>query len=992
MEKQLGFIRHFFVIAILLLVHPGFLKAASWSPIIPLNVTSAIPLAPESLRDPEIARQALTDDLYAQRAIEEKTAMESELATAKAQRRIELLGDLYRHHAILVAFYEDLMSGRLQVQGNYGQVEGELQKTRHSLQNYAIEFARTTGDKKAQAHAFYHAAVAQYLSGNSVSIALLTRAQAKMSRPLQARMSYLIALSQGQRIDRKQLAQLQASLRSLSPAGRISAQLFIARLEAARNQASYKNRLAQAVRESRTFSGSDRERIAGYALGVWIGKERSRAQWAQAPISFKQNSDLEISKAVAERSVLQSTTKAQYAPAIRFYQAMIDQSRGTTRLVPLVDRMLDLEAAQYASQRSPAAYEKALVKSQQMLSREGILGAGHDDEAKSALGRVRQRHRTLVAQLIQTSKQPSASPTSRLASIRVAQNYLNGFASEDDKIPLRTNIAQLYVLNKQHAQAVEIYLALKADSQGADAQKFLLLAMRSQRVLAQWPDAAPWQGVPRGQADARTQLASMYEERLAASQNWDDRAHLGLLYLNLGNGEKSFKMWTDGLQKDPQHPQAQYASGMMLATYKQARQWQNLEDLSRIAIKLRLVPRFRNEALNPVVLLADALFEGGKEHFANSRFAESSKKLAEFTRLYKADPRRPEGLFVLGKSYHMDRKHPLSVETMYALVNEYPKSAFDHDALLLGGSWSKPMAWEDQTIFFYQRFADRYDRDPKAPGVRMTLVDLYMGRELYGNAVRAHSAQANDPQVAREDQIKSALAVMHIEERYGEAKQALIGANKAKELSGNNPLVVAEVLAFDARQAAAANDLNKIKAIEAQLASIGLNDRSVIEALALTRYILAEKLGELNKQEIFNLEQTDPYLTLNTQYAIFLKTKEAYEKVCAPGPSSYCGLGMMRLSETTRDSLKSIENLTIAQTLDAASVRKFERQKLAIIATISQTSARADSVALGISESGETLPEWSQEIVVNSSEGSLTRSHGAIGNGYVQWLPVKAAP
>jgi hypothetical protein len=46
-------------------------------------------------------------------------------------------------------------------------------------------------------------------------------------------------------------------------------------------------------------------------------------------------------------------------------------------------------------------------------------------------------------------------------------------------------------------------------------------------------------------------------------------------------------------------------------------------------------------------------------------------------------------------------------------------------------------------------------------------------------------------------------------------------------------------------------------------------------------------------------------------------------------------------------------------------------------------------VALGISEKGDTLPVWSQEIVVNSSEGNLDRSHGAIGNGYVQWMPVK---
>jgi hypothetical protein len=99
---------------------------------------------------------------------------------------------------------------------------------------------------------------------------------------------------------------------------------------------------------------------------------------------------------------------------------------------------------------------------------------------------------------------------------------------------------------------------------------------------------------------------------------------------------------------------------------------------------------------------------------------------------------------------------------------------------------------------------------------------------------------------------------------------------------------------------------------------------------------------------------------------------------------------MLRLSEVTRNSLSAIEPLTIPQTLEEAQVRRFDQQKLAIIGTISQVASRADAVALGVSEKGETLPEWSQEIVVNNSEASFDRSHGAIGNGYVQWLPVKA--
>ncbi|MDQ3231128.1 MAG: hypothetical protein M3Q07_04845, partial [Pseudobdellovibrionaceae bacterium] len=252
-----------------------------------------------------------------------------------------------------------------------------------------------------------------------------------------------------------------------------------------------------------------------------------------------------------------------------------------------------------------------------------------------------------------------------------------------------------------------------------------------------------------------------------------------------------------------------------------------------------------------------------------------------------------------------------------------------------------------------------------------------------------HQAHVADAQVSRQDQIKSALAVMFIEERYGEARHAYWGVTKARELSGNNPAVLADVLAFEARQAASKNEYPKLRQLEAQLSGLGLENRNAAEGLALTRFVLADKEAEETKQQIFNLEQTDPYKTLQTQYAVFLKTKAGYEKVCAAGTSSYCGLAMLRLSETTRHSLSAIEDLSIPQTLDEGIVQKFEQQKLSIINVISQTASQADIIALGVSEKGDTLPVWSQEIVVNSSEGNLDRGHGAIGNGYVQWMPVK---
>jgi hypothetical protein len=986
-EKLIGTLTRL-ILWLNLILPASIAMAAPFNPLIPLPSSgSDLPALDLTLRDPELASRRLTDDIYVQRAIEEVDAQTRELALAKGNRRLELLSDLYKNQALLSYFFEDMKAGRLTaVQGNYGAPDQKLREARAALIRYATDFARES--KTRRAHAVYHAMVAKYLNGDTRKPDALLKISNQLSKGLQARVEFMVAAARAQRNDAKAKQDIARLTNRLGAAGVVSGNLLLARAEAARNNSAYRAHLNRATAATKSLSRRDRETVLAYAAQIWSRKEGSRADWNQAPLNLKINRDTEVAKAVAERQALQASTKGNLKPALRYYQGLMEVSKGQARLVQVTDRILDLEAAQYRSTKNARSYQKTLISFQQLYETDGVLGQ-NQEAAKAAAENVRLRHRNLVVQLIAQGKKPRSDRQTKTEAIAVASVYLEGQALESEKVPLKTDIGRLYALNDQHAEAVQVFMELKAASQPAQAQQYLLLAMQSQRILAKWTEKAPWNGMSKQNAPARQVLAQMFEERLQATGSWDDLAHLGLLYINLNQATKAYGLWTAALQKNPQGPHAQLAAGMMLETYKQARQWQNLEDMARLAIKSQLTPIYQNRRLDSVALLGDALFEGGKEHYAGSRWEKATVKLAEFIKSYRSDFRRPEGMFILGNAYHNNEKHPQSVETLFALVNEYPASRFDHDALLLGGKWSIPMAWEEQTIFFYQRFVDRYARDTKAPEIRMTLVDLYLGRELYGNAVRVHMAHVADPQVGRQEQIKSALAVMLIEERYGEAKHAYWGVNKARELSGNNPAVVAEVLAFEARQAASKNDYTKLRQLEAQLSSLGIQSRDAAEGLALSRFVLADKEAEETKQKIFNLEQTDPYNTMQSQYAVFLKTKASYEKVCAAGTSTYCGLAMLRLSETTRHSLSAIENLSIPQTLDEKIVTKFEQQKLAIINVITQTASEADVIALGISEKGDTLPVWSQEIVVNSSEGNLDRSHGAIGNGYVQWMPVK---
>ena len=98
---------------------------------------------------------------------------------------------------------------------------------------------------------------------------------------------------------------------------------------------------------------------------------------------------------------------------------------------------------------------------------------------------------------------------------------------------------------------------------------------------------------------------------------------------------------------------------------------------------------------------------------------------------------------------------------------------------------------------------------------------------------------------------------------------------------------------------------------------------------------------------------------------------------------------MMKLSETTRNTLDAIEDISIPQTLDELTVRKFEENKLNIIAYLDKVSRHADAKALGFSDEGQTTPDWSREVHwTNSDDIGFDNTSSTAGNGFVQWSPI----
>lgn len=974
--------------------------AQNFQPLIPMSYSSRdIPLVELTLRDPEILKRSISDDLYYEQAVEEMKAAQSELQVMQGPRRQELLENLYRGFVNMSYFLEDVRAGRIHVQANYHPIEPKLADTRKMAMTYATQFANITKNTSKKATALYHAQTSRYLlEGNSRgAVRSLKSLEKQLNGYLKRRVQFLAGLddiSYGNRARGKNT--LRQVVGGLPKSGGVAARLAIARNDAGLNrlgrkvrqsEASYRSWLVQAARRGQSFSRLDREKILSFTVAVWRGAEGQKASWNKPPFNQKAYADIDLTRAMAERSALGALRSRQYDKAIRQYSVLSDQYKGLPIMGHIDHRILSIHKLVAERTKQPSRFQNALLSYQQKYRDQNRNF--NQQVAQDMSQKIDQEHKALVRQVLQRGQAARQSKAYRHQAIQIAERYLATHGQGSDYVSLKSQIARIHVLSGNHQTAVAIYLDLKNRTRDAESFQYLNLAISSQSVLAAWPSKAPWAGVKAGNRAMRGQLASLYTEKYQKTSSWDDLAHLGLLWIQLGQAPQAYKTWTEKLQQQATGVHARRAAGHMLMAYQGARQWQAMEDLARLAIASRLAPLAGNRSLNPVVFLGDALFFGGKELFDQQKWAESVKKLDEFVKTFRNDQRRPEGLFFLAQGHHNNASHPLAVETMMYLVNEYPNSRFMREALYLGGNWSVPMAYEEQTIFFFQTFVERFTSDQRTPALREHLIDLYMGRDLYGHAARTHQAIATDRRSSREQQIRSALAVMDIEERYGETKYAQWGANKAREIAGNKPDVIARILAFETRNAVRQRNFAQVERFEKQLSGMPSSYREVAEALAQVRFIIAESRADITKQEFFNIGLKDPSATLEKQFAIFRTIQNFYEGVCEAGMSSYCAPAMMRLSETTKNTLNTIDEISIAQTLDEKIVQKFEKRKLGIVVYLSELANKCDERALGMTEEGRNTPDWSREIMwVNSTDWNFEEGNPTSGNGYVQWAPV----
>lgn len=974
---------------------PQEFAAKSLQPIYSLpGNAKTLPLLSEGIRDPDIFRHKPETQGDAAALMEEIKEFQSDLSRAKGSHKGELHSNAYKAYVALGYFYEDISNGRIKDEGTVSSARKNLPKIRRAAIKHARSFAKYSKNKRAKATGLFHAYSLEYLQGKkSAAVKGLTKVQkqglgSKLSRRAQLLINLYTIDYQGNSKKAVAAKNLSRLISALPSAGSMTARLSLARYYAGLNRNGSKARNADkryrsflygATKRSSSYSSKEKSEILGFSVAVWRKAEGRSINWSKSPILLSQFGNSDSVKGIVERGALADWKSGKRTNAIKKYKTLAKNSSGTIKRGALDLRSLDLERLGYLKSKNTTSYERALKVAGEDYLDPGLLGDGNESKAKAMSAEIKNRYRNLAMGELKRVQKKSAKRAERRRAVKLGSNYMATLDNPKKIEEIKAKIASIYVLDKQYAAAVSLFRDLAETNVSGKKSYYYKQAIAAQTVLADWSLSLSWQRSSTKNPAAREELLGLYksfESTLGKKHDWYTSAQIGLLSLSLDQKDAAFSKWNRSIKRSPRHPNAGFASGIMLNDYEKSGQWSNLESLARLCRSKKISASFKGKKLDTRALLALSLLEGGKDAIANSKFQVAVKKLEEFVKSFKKAKNYDEGFYKLATAYRGNSQNKKAIETLVSFTGSYSKSRYYKSALLNGGDWSVAMAYEENALTFYDKFIEKFSQDPQAQRVKGELVSLYLGREIYSSAIKILSSTNNEADFVQ---------ALELEDRHGSESRANALANKIlkKKLS---EAAHAEAYAVKVRTAAQKDDYRGLKALHKKIASLGGSTSESQEALGEVRYFIALADSKNVIQPYYNLELKDPRSLLNKRYSVYSKVKNTYLSVCEAGGTSYCAPAMNKLSNLSMNFLGSLEDLQVQSELSKKVVAGFEKRKQDILNTLTSVSQRADQKALGTIAEGNTDPNTTQAVLWNNaSDWNFERVSGETGNGYVQW-------
>ncbi len=973
--------------------------AASMSPILPLADHKSVSfLTDKALRDDDLTSAAPSDDGSAMQLATEV----NELKRLGKKRTPAQNLRLVRALTMMSYFLSDVIHGHIE-SADKDQARSNLVEVRKSIGSVVDTAIKSKMPTTIEAQLEYLRAMARLSANQKLDDKTITKAKSLKGHAIQKlRLGLAMQSLNASRGNARSSLMNSLSAGSMkTPESSILVHLILA-MDAAGLDSnlqkkhstipSYERHLRTGATKIRALSEADQARAQGTINRIWRTAEGNKIEWSRPPFDIKNSTDERLGFAIGERAALKSWERKDFASAIRNLDVIAIGLSGSPESLMFDERILIMKKAQFGKDQNAIPLDASLRRLTIKYDDQSVLGDGGEEKAGKAKVRFASEHRRFVQSELQSAKKPKTKSDVRARTIKIAQRFSDDAEDKNEKESVRAQIAEIYVLDRQYKLAVDILMDLALNGEPNRKVRHLKAAASAQSTLAKWPAKAPWDQAGRAPSSDKERLLDIYSQLSKDDASWHNTAHTGLLNIAMGNRDAAFQLWSAALEKTQANEHANRAAGLMMDTYAREKKWNELEAVSRLAMTHKLNALAGKKSISSHEMLGLALYEGGKSAMRSSDFKVAVTKLKEFTETYKSDKRRHDAVFVLAHAYHGNAQFPEALASLRMVVTQYPSSIHASESLYKGGFWSIESAKEDDAMFYHVKFLDRFGTESRASKVRASLVQVFEGRGMYADARSIYKQTLIAKGVANDKKLKAAVQMMLNEAKFGNEMRAASDADDVIKLAQGDAEALGLAYGVKVRFHAERGEFKKLGQIEAKLSSLDASNLSVSESLGASRYFMADHLSADAVKEIYNLEQTDPMGTLNRQFSNFQKMRGTFEGVCSAGESSFCAAAHHRIARIAESFVQSVEDLRINETLDPDSINAFKARKSSLVLSLAKISEDADEKALAISEKGQTMPEWTQQILWSSgTDGNFSQMTGKTGHAYIQYSPVMSS-
>lgn len=942
-----------------------------------------------AMHDPIADANGVHSDAEADRVEQFFEEASRDLTRSKGLRQIETIKDLMESALRLTYYWQDALYGLQKSDLSRSDIARRLQNSQSRLLSFAKSYAANAKKPADKARALYYVSASMMVS-NPYTTAYVAGFQKIAPMPLpsfhQKRTQLALALagleSGNDQIGRKSAQSLQQLASSVSSEGRAYIDYRLARFFARKGVANLANQhLQQFTKAAARVEATHRDGILANAVSVWTQVRGQKLDWTKFPISLKQFEGGVVAVAIQERQAIQKWNAKNRGPAIQDYvriRSQLDENEKAELLTSIDRRIIEWQGILCKELDRPDLYQRAIIA----MSRE------YTDSEKPAMQQYLQaEHRRLAMQEISRAKAANVAMSVRQRSITIAENYRETLEDRTQKDNVTEEIAKVYIAAKDLPRAIAIFETLAADNPGDKEVRYLNAALALQTTVAKWSKEIPWKMVEKGNRNERAYLLGIYEKLASHRQGFDWSIHgqIARLQYDLGSTEEAIKNFEKGINERPSDKNAAHAAGYLVAYFDHDKKWQKLEDTIKLCDSKKIRPVIGGRMISTDEYLVRALYEGGKELYAAQNYSGAKAKFVELTQKFKDAPQAEHGVFLVADCQHQLGEHHDSVATLVGFVERYPNSRWNRAALLNGGDWSASMAYEENALSFYDKFQSRYSKDKEVDRVRAELKELYLGRQLYSDAIRIMNAQLATVS-DRSSAAKLKEEIMQIEIRHGNRGRATTLANSLADDKAANDDVKANAIVYLARSEVQGGSYSSLDRREAQLRQLNSASPAVQEALGFILFVRADSLGKSLPKTVVSIALDNPLMTLNKQYSVFGQMRKNYEAVCAVGSSSYCAPAYNQLARVADSMISVVQDTKIAKTLGDHETGPFEARKDQIMEELAQVIEYSQFKAASATEEGMTNPVWVQAVRwEGSNDWHSDRETDSVGGGYSQW-------